>query len=89
MTETGYRILIALVFISFPIFLMTCKPSRSRRPDISFRDRSRAADEETDDIDEQGGNGQHAEEQRLREDDPKEGVQRIDSGREDQVLSGG
>src|SRR5258708_6062797 len=34
--------------------------------DLSLRDRSRAAHEEPDDIDEQGGDGQHAEQQRLR-----------------------
>src|SRR5260370_42264627 len=50
------------------------------RPDLSLHDRSRTADEETDDIDEQGSNGQHAEQQRLREDDAKEGIQRIVSG---------
>src|SRR6266516_786910 len=65
---------------SFPLFSMTCKPLGSRRPDISFRDRSRTADEETDDIDEQGSNSQHAEEQRLWESYSKEGVQRIASG---------
>src|SRR5260370_16316568 len=59
---------------------MTSKPSRSRRSDISLRDHSRTADEETDDIDEQGSNSQHAEEQRLWESYSKERIQRVASG---------
>src|SRR6266446_2851919 len=51
-----------------------------RRPDLSLHDRSRTADKKPNDIDEQGSNGQHAEQQRLRKDDPKEGIQRIVSG---------
>src|SRR6266849_389161 len=47
--------------------------------DLSLRDRSRAAHEEPDDIDEQGGDGQHAEQQRLREGNPKKRIQRIAS----------
>src|SRR6266446_5728724 len=47
--------------------------------DLSLRDRSRAAHEEPDDIDEQGGDGQHAEQQHLREGNPKKRIQRIAS----------
>src|SRR5260221_5793621 len=47
--------------------------------DLSLRDRSRAAYEEPDDIDEQSGDGQHAEQQHLREGNPKKRIQRIAS----------
>ena len=52
----------------------------SGRPVISFRDRSRTADEEPDDIDKQGSDGQHAEQQCLWEGNPKKRIQRIASG---------